>query len=183
MRIKRLALLTSAALLAVAVAADAASAIVVDENGDPYSGTFDGSTSSATLSTEVISITCAGTFTGTIIPDGTGVLPAPAGVTFQNCTPTATVTMNGLPYTFNANATTLTLTSAVGATINATGVFHCTASETANDVAGTIGWGGDRIAFNETLNMSGTGCGTTASWQVVPEHDYHFVPDLDWVVE
>jgi hypothetical protein len=177
MRIKRLALLVSAALLALAVAANAASATVVDANNDPYDGAVAGTTTSATLSNGLISITCAGTFTGSIQNDGTGTLPGPAGVTFQNCTPTATVTMNNLPYTFTANATTLTLTSAVGATINAIGVFHCTASDTANDVTGAINWSANTITFNETLNMTGTGCGTTATWQAV----YSVNPDLNWV--
>jgi hypothetical protein len=180
MRIKRLALLVSAALLALAVAANAASATVVDANGDPYDGTFDGTTSSATLSNGLISITCAGTFTGTITHDGTGTLPAPGGVTFQNCTPTATITINGLPYRFTLsgpNWTTLTFTTPVGATINAIGVFHCTASETAGDFSGTVNWSADTVTFNETLNMTGTGCGTTATWQAV----YNFTPDLDWV--
>jgi hypothetical protein len=172
MRLNRVVLLVTAALVALALTANAASATVVDAAGDPYDGPLSGHTT-ATFG----GITCQGTFTGSVTNDGTGNLPSPGGMTFQNCTPPATVTANGLPYSFTVDATTFVFTSAVGFTISGAGAFNCTASETANDVTGAIDWSGNTITFNETLSMSGTGCGTTATWQAV----YDVTPDLDWM--
>jgi hypothetical protein len=171
MRIKRLAMLASAALVALAMMANAASATWVDAAGDPYDGAVQGTATVSTLSNDLVSVTCEGTITGTITSHGAGILAAPAGMTFQNCTPTATITMIGLPYTFSWGPTPVTFTTAFGMHIDAL-AFTCTASETAGHVQGGPSWN-----FSETLNMTGLGCGTTATWSAM----YSVKPDLEWI--
>jgi hypothetical protein len=183
MTIKRLALLLSAALLALAVTAGTASAAVVDANGayTTSDDTIAATTSSATLTNELIGITCAGTAAGTLdngdadANTGTNPNAGITAVTFQNCSPVATVAVNDLPYSFTVTSTSLTITSTVTAHIDAV-AFTCTAAATPGQIVGDIDWTATTITMDETLDMSGTGCGTTANWTAV----YTVTEDLDW---